>query len=152
MMTDESIRAMRRMRQRLGRTESTPRLLYLEGTYTPTYLGATTAGVTTYTVQAGFYTQIGRVVFFNGRVVWTAATGTGAAIVSLPFTSDPTTNMRYGVMLRVNGVTFANGSVEGNIQPNVAFFSMESPLTNAAPTAINVEAAGDVIFSGFFFV
>lgn len=138
--------------RRLDILEARTHILYDKGAYSPTYLGVTTAGTTTYTTQAGFYTRIGRVVFFNGRVVWTNATGTGVAIVSLPLTPDSTTNMRYGVMQRVNAVTFANGSVEANIQPGLAFFSMESPATNVAPTAVNVEAAGDIIFSGFFFV
>ena len=91
---------------------------YAKSTYTPTYLGLTTPGVTTYTTQAGFYTQIGRVVFFCGRVVWTAMTGTGTASVSIPLTSDATTNMRYFIGVYPTNVTFANGSIAGTIAPN----------------------------------
>ena len=125
---------------------------YAKSTYTPTYLGLTTPGVTTYTTQAGFYTQIGRVVFFCGRVVWTAMTGTGTASVSIPLTSDATTNMRYFIGVYPTNVTFANGSIAGTIAPNSAFFQMNSPATNAAGTPIAMEAAGDLIFAGFFFV
>lgn len=124
--------------------------LYLEGTYTPTYLGATTAGATTYTTQVGFWTRTGRVVYFNGRVIWTAATGTGVAIISIPFTTANVTDMRYAIALRTDGLTFANNNVVGSLAPNVAAFSMTSLLTNAAPTNVNVEAAGDVIFTGWF--
>src|SRR5689334_9470332 len=137
--------------KRLSDLETRTRLLYAKGTYTPTYLGASTAGITTYTTQAGFYTRIGRIVFFNGRVVWTAATGTGTAIISLPFTSANTSEMHYALAVRTNGVTFANGNLVARISPNAAVFQMDSLLTNAAPTAVSVEAAGDVLWGGFFF-
>lgn len=124
-------------------------ILYDKGTYTPTYLGATTAGTTTYTTQDGFYTRIGRWVFFHGRVIWTAATGTGSAIVSLPFTSANVTGMRSVALVYPTNVTFANGSIAAQIAPNTAFFTMNSPATNAGGTAVVVEAAGDLIFGGF---
>ncbi len=120
-------------------------------TYTPTYDGST-PGATTYTTQVGFYTQIGPIVFFNGRVTWTAAAGTGNAQISLPFTSKNTTNMRYSLSVYPLNVTFTNGSIAPTIAPNVAFFTMNSPATNAAGTAVAVEAAGDVIFSGWYSV
>lgn len=120
--------------------------------YTPTYLGASTAGTTTYSTQVGWYTRFGRRVDFNGRVIWTNATGTGTAIVSIPFTSDATANMRHTVGVYTTNVTFANGSVQAHIAPNTAFFVMLSPATNAAGTAIAVETAGDIIFSGFFYL
>ena len=122
---------------------------YQESTYTPTYDGAT-PGTTAYTTQAGFYTRIGRVVYFNGRVTWTNATGTGEARVSIPFTSSSTGNMRYSLAVYPINVTFANGSVVGQIPNNVAFFNMNSPATNAAGTGLTVEVAGDIIFAGWF--
>jgi hypothetical protein len=123
-----------------------------DGTYVPTYLGASTAGVTTYTTQDGFYARFMNVVFFNGRVIWTAATGTGTAIISLPFTSQNTSGKRYAISVSTTNVTFTNGSIQAAIAPNVAFFSMVSPATNAAGTAVAVEAAGDIIFSGWYCV
>lgn len=149
-MDDMFVRQFRKLRKRTSKLETKAWILYQESTYTPTYLGATTAGVTTYTTQVGFYTRIGRVVFFNGRVTWTAATGTGVAIISTPFTTANVTDMRYAISLRTNGLTFANNNVIGSLALNSAAFSMTSLLTNAAPTDVNVEAAGDVIFSGWF--
>lgn len=58
---------------------------YAVGTWTPTYVGGVTPGVTTYSVQVGTWTRLGRAIFAYGRVVWTAATGTGNAHVSLPW-------------------------------------------------------------------
>lgn len=125
-------------------------IYYDKGTYVPTYLGATTAGATTYTTQDGWYVRLGNLVFFHGRVIWTAATGTGSAIVSLPFTSQNTTGMRSIAVVYPTNVTFANGSIAAQIAPNTAFFVMNSPATNAGGTAVAVEAAGDLIFGGLF--
>lgn len=138
--------------RRLDQLEARSVMSYAKSTYTPTYLGSVVPGATTYTTQAGFYTKIGRVVFFNGRVTWTAATGTGVASISIPFTSDATTNMRYSVAVYPLNVTFANGDLIGLIAPNSAIFQMNSPATNAGGTAVAVEAAGDLIFAGFFYV
>jgi hypothetical protein len=152
MSTEQFARKIDQILKRLDDLEAQSKINYIKGTYTPTYLGATSAGVTTYTTQVGFYTKIGRVVFFCGRVIWTAATGTGSAIVSIPFTSDPTTNMRPTVTIYPTNITFANGSITSHIAPNTAFFVMLSPATNAAGTVVAVEAAGDLIFAGWFIV
>lgn len=140
-----------RIENLLDALESRSFINYRKGTWVPTYLGATTPGVTTYTTQVGFYTRLGRLTVATGRVTWTAATGTGVAIISLPFTSINTTDMRYAIPLWTSGVTFANNNIVGTLAPNVSAFSMASLLTNAAPTNVNVEAAGDVIFTVIYF-
>lgn len=142
-------RQLRDILDRLERLEKSD-LGPVAGTYVPTYLGASAAGTTTYTTQDGFYVRVGSLVFFHGRVIWTAATGTGTAIISLPFTSQNTTGMRSIAVVYTTNVTFANGSIQASIAPNTAFFSMLSPATNAGGTALAVEAAGDIIFGGFF--
>lgn len=148
-MDSDTARKLRQLEQWIARLETKPGPLWQRGTYTPTYDGVT-PGTTTYTTQAGFWRRVGDVVFFNGRVAWSAATGTGAAVISLPFASQNTTNMRYAPAVYVTSVTFANGAVQAAIVPNSAVFSMSSALTNAAPTAVNVEAAGTIDFSGWF--
>ena len=60
---------------------------YEEGTWTPTAVGATTAGTTTYTTQTGVYTKIGRQVTVTARLSYSAMTGTGVLnLGGLPFT------------------------------------------------------------------
>lgn len=54
---------------------------YVQGSFTPTLFGASTAGVTTYTLQVGEYTQIGNIVFFALDVAASAATGTGNVVI-----------------------------------------------------------------------
>lgn len=129
-----------------------PSEIYEEGTYVPTYLGATTPGTTTYSIQVGRYLRLGSLVYFRGRVDWTAATGTGTAQVSLPFTTVNDTSGHGAISLYTINVTFANGSVQGIVAPNVAFFTMLSPATNAAGTVVAMEAAGTIIFSGRQFI
>lgn len=61
--------------------------------FTPTLLGASVAGTTTYSVQQGYYIRIGDLVFATVDISISAATGTGnATIGSLPFTSNSSTN------------------------------------------------------------
>jgi len=75
---------------------------YEEGTFTPTVFGSTTAGTTTYLVQAGNYTKIGRMVHITLIVQYSSATGTGTyRIGGLPFSSDNglTENYSVGSML-----------------------------------------------------
>lgn len=138
---------LRRVRSRLTRTETKPTWLYLEGTYVPTYLGATTPGVTTYTLQAGFWIRTGRLVTCWGAVVWTAATGTGVATISLPFTATATANTNFSGSVRVSNVTFANGTPQVQFGASATGWTMNSPLTNAGGTNVAVEAAGNIIWT-----
>ncbi len=125
---------------------------YDVGTFTPAYSGLTTAGVTTYTTQQGRWVRIGAAVFFTASIVWTAATGTGLAQFSLPFTTINTANQNYAIMVRTEAVTFANGSVQGLVLPNSAVMFLSSPITNGASTLSNVEAAGNIVYTGTIFV
>jgi hypothetical protein len=60
---------------------------YEEGTWTPTYIGATTAGTTSYATQTGRYTKIGRQVTLHFDLDVNSADGTGNALIGgLPFT------------------------------------------------------------------
>lgn len=115
--------------------------------YTPTYLGATTPGTTTYSLQAGFYIRIGNLVICWGAVVWTAATGTGTALISLPFTSTATTNANFSGSVRCSSVTFANGTPQVQFAASSAAWQMLSPLTNAGGATVAIEAAGNLIWT-----
>jgi hypothetical protein len=62
---------------------------YEEGTFTPTIVGASTAGTATYANQIGKYTKIGDRVLINIYLQWSGGTGTGNMNISgLPFSSD----------------------------------------------------------------
>lgn len=143
------LRRLAALEKRVGTIEVTEKLNYTPQTsYTPTYLGGTTAGVTTYTLQVGSYLQLGGLIVARGQVVWTASTGTGNAQVSLPVA--PTTG-NYSGSLRLSAVTFANSAPELTLSAGNAFFTMDSPLTNAAPTAVAMEAAGNIVWTVAYF-
>lgn len=140
--------------RRLDQLEAASRVRYSKsaaGAYLPTYFGATTAGVTTYTTQTGDWSLIGRVAFVSGRVAWTAATGTGAARVGLPGNLVPAADSVGTVW--TNLVTFANSGIQCIVQQSgggvLRFFS---PLTNAASTELAIEAAGEIRFAIWYFI
>src|SRR5947207_5568197 len=110
-MNEAIARQIEDIQRRLDQLEATSTIYYAKGTYLPTYLGTTTPGVTTYTTQEGYYTRIGNLVFVNGLVVWTAATGTGSGLISLPFILDVNRPRATGAV-RTSAVTFANGSIQ----------------------------------------
>jgi hypothetical protein len=61
---------------------------YEQGTFTPTAVGGTTAGTTTYVGQVGHYTKIGRQVTVTIYLQYSAMTGTGPLqIGGLPFST-----------------------------------------------------------------
>lgn len=145
----ELLRELRTLKQRVAAIEVIERLTYTPLTsYTPTYLGGTTAGVTTYSLQSGAYLQIGPLVIVRGQVVWTAATGTGNAQVSLPFAPGAG---NYAGSLVLSAVTFANSAPELLVSAGNTFFVMQSPLTNAAAATVQMEAAGNITFTVAYF-
>jgi hypothetical protein len=83
---------------------------YEEGTWTPTVYGGTTAGTTTYSVQRGFYTKIGRAVTITFDVGYTAATGTGGLYIGgSPFTSSALGNgAQYMGSVMTNNLNMPN--------------------------------------------
>lgn len=122
---------------------------YSKGSYTPTLVGGTTAGTTTYTFQDGRWRRVGPLVFVWGQINWTAATGTGEQRYSLPFAA---VSLNFTGSQRLSGVTFANGSVELLCSPPNSYFVLDSPLTNGATTRVQMEAAGQTIWSFFYLV
>jgi len=135
----------RRTERRIGQTEVIERP-GVASTYTPTYLGLTTAGTTTYSLQSGNWVRLGPIVIASGIVIWTAATGTGNAIISLPFTSDATYGDARG-SLWTDSVTIGAFTPYALLNANNAYFRLFTPANNAASTAIAVEAAGDIRFT-----
>lgn len=142
------LRRLSAIEQRLGRLvgESTA---YSFGTYSPTYLGGTTAGVTTYSFQNAAWTQIGKVLMARGQVVWTASTGTGNAQIGLP---TAVSGGNHTGALYLNSVTFAAGAPELLAISGNSFFTMGSPASNAVPTVVQMEAAGNIIFTLVYIV
>jgi len=125
---------------------------YQEGTFTPSYDGVT-PGTTTYTTRVGAYVRKGNEVTAVGRLTWTAATGTGVAVLGgLPFTSRNTASLRYPVTLWISAVTFGGSFAMALMAENATVFTLYTTTTNAASTQLNVEAAGDIAFMVTYFL
>ena len=72
---------------------------YEEGTWTPSLVGGTTAGTTTYSGRSGLYTKIGNRAWVQFDANVTNMTGTGNLIINnLPFTSAAGTAQRSSAM------------------------------------------------------
>jgi hypothetical protein len=129
---------------------------YEEGTWTPFIKGASTAGTGTYSVQAGTYTKVGRVVYFQGRLTWSAHTGTGdMQIGGIPFTSLSTTDSNspcnFGY---INNLSLsASGVLTGFVFPNTNDVGLyQYPAGGGAAGSVAIDTAADIIFSGTYFV
>lgn len=120
--------------------------------YTPTYLGSSTPGTTTYSTQSGWYTRIGPIVFVTGTLVWTNATGTGNVRILLPFTSSNTSAQRHAGAVYIESVTFANGSIQAVNFANNNTLRLYSPATNAGSTELSIETAGTIVFSIWYMI
>lgn len=116
--------------------------------YTPTYNGAT-PGSTTYTTQTGRYMRVGLFILVRGILVWTAASGTGNAQISVPVAAGTGKGGAVG-FARLNNVTFAAGTPIAFMAAGNSYFELSSPATNAAETVVQVEAAGNIQFEVWY--
>lgn len=89
------------------------------GTWTPAFQGSGTAGTFTYTAAtAGYYTKIGNLVWFGGRVTISA------------ISVAPTTNMRIsGLPFTVKSDTVNSGAVTFGFISNLDFSANAIQLT-----------------------
>lgn len=98
-------------------------------TWTPTLIGESTAGTTTYTTQTGYYTRIGNIAIVQFSISISAATGTGNVLIGgLPFT--------------ISGSSFSTGSISTG---NVTFPSGKTCLMlngNAGTSNFHILASG----------
>ena len=126
---------------------------YEEGTFTPTIVGATTAGTGTYIAsgQVGRYTKIGNRVYFSAYLSWTAHTGTGSMRISgLPFTSNATVNSQSPLAIIVDSIALtASNTAAAWVGTNSTQASLyQMPVGGGAIANMAMDTAGTVIVSG----
>ncbi len=121
--------------------------------WTPVVVGSTVAGVGTYTTQLGEYSRIGKVVFFECSLTWTAHTGTGnLGIGGLPLVSanngitSPVTIFWRDFTLAV--ATNKLLAVVVDNSDSIALFE----IAGASTTNLPMDSAGQIRLSGFYFV
>ncbi len=116
-------------------------LVGTSGTFTPTLIGGSTAGSTTYVNQNGYYTRIGNLVYVTANINISAATGTGIVTLGgLPFTIK---NQTAGY---TNGTIFWNGGASWTFPTGGTSLSV---LGTTNTTVLNVWAGGSAVAGGF---
>ena len=130
---------------------------YEEVEFTPIAIGGTTAGVGTYTEQAGRAIKIGRVVNFFINISWSAHTGTG----TLEFFNFPFNGATSGPRFLPVSINQFVGPPPGAGKERIAFFDSSlvriqlrefdpATGTTGAPTGSAMSATGSFYFSGSY--
>jgi len=134
----------------LPTTGGTPATLnwYEEGTYTPVMTGSIVAGTATYSVQTGNFTRIGRMVFVQAQLTWSAHTGSGNMSISLPYTCA---NLKFSP----NIIDYQNLTITGialiESQPSTATCVLfSSPTTGGSVVTLAFDTAASIYFSLFY--
>lgn len=114
------------------------------GTFTPTAIGTSTAGTTTYSTQAGYYRRVGAFVYTIWDIGGSAATGTGNwQFGSAPFTNaNSSNNVGWGAGIFL--ITASWGTSKTNagaaIQPNTTTGNFQT-CANGSNTGANIVMA-----------
>jgi len=122
---------------------------YEEGTWTPAV-----GGNATYHGQTGFYTKIGRVVFFEGEMVINVlGTGSVSTISGLPFTSKSGGISVFPVYFGDLAVNMIN--VVGMVDPNATTIKFYGMAAAGGGMGANINLFGNatqVDFSGHYII
>lgn len=118
--------------------------------YTPVISGTTVAGAGTYTAQVGYYVKTG--VFVNGHVFlnWSAHTGSGNFLISIPFAAKNIANLSQAISVgEPNGIALTAGNViSGYIAPGASNISLsQSPTGGGASSAVPLDTSASIILS-----
>jgi len=123
---------------------------YEEGEWTTGIaFGGGVVGIT-YSLQAGLYTKIGRMVIATGIVSLSAkGTSTGAAtITGLPFSSINDNAATNAISIRFGNITFAN-ILQGHINANAAVVSLGEVTEAGVVTSIDNSNFADNSYLSF---
>ena len=116
---------------------------YEEGTFTPTMLGTTLAGVGVYGTQSGSYTKIGNLVTVSVYFDWTSHTATGnMRLGGLPFATNATANSISSVSFGyVNNVALtASNILTGFTSTGNTFIDLyQTPTGGGTSTLVPVD-------------
>jgi hypothetical protein len=126
---------------------------YEEGTWTPTVIGLTSAGSGTYSTQTGTYAKVGRLVFVQAYISWTAHTGTGSmAFAGLPYTPaavNPSATISYprNIATSVGTVLLGLGTVG---QAYIRAF--EYVVGGSDPNPVAIDTSAEIVYSMMYMV
>lgn len=122
---------------------------YEEGTFTPVIYGDSAAGTGTYSVQRGYYTKVGNIVFFNLVLAWSAHSGTGGFRIS---------GFPYSIIagsFPVCSVLSSDLTYSGELKAELLWLSatltnmrLVSQSNGAATTDVAIDTSGTLKISG----
>lgn len=154
-------RQLRDLSDRLERLEKTD-VGSITSTWTPAFAGTGTAGTFTYSVQVGYYTVIGPLVFIQFHVSISAisvAPTTNMTITGLPFTPSAVTNSHHGVVFTtISNFNYAANAIEltARIPPSdpriFLFEAFDNIATVNAPAANFTNASCTLMGVGFYMI
>lgn len=124
---------------------------YEQGTFTPVLEGTTTSGTGTYSYNAGEYTKIGDLVWFNIAMSWTAHTGTGnMRFAGLPFTTDDSREQTCAV--RPQNITSpANTIIQAEINNDSTIIRLYSQtIAGSVVNALAMDTVGVIWITGVY--
>jgi len=133
---------------------------YVEGDWTPTLRGATTAGTFTYSVQQGKYTKIGRLVTVHANVIVASVSGSPAGaleVAGLPFSAGGGISVYGPFLLYHFGITSSKDYSSLSINTGQNYFSSAGGALGVDGTqteipASNVGASDYLRFTATFIV
>lgn len=121
---------------------------YEEGTFTVTVAGNTSAGVGTYIGRAGKYTRVGDRVYFSAIVAWSAHTGTGSMVLTLPIAGSGGGGGGEALSVILTDIVFTG--IPGAFIGSATQVYFCDSLSNSAVAYLQLEAAGQVQVSGHY--
>ena len=125
---------------------------YEEGTWTPTMVFSGGAGSLSYGTQTGLYTKIGRVVYFNMRLIFNKGTASGTLdnITGLPFTTAGSNN---GGGVYIDGMSLLTGACQYNASGTLLYIYMSTTGNSNSINATSMATSGNTLsVSGFYLI
>lgn len=126
---------------------------YEEGTFTPTVVGASTAGTATYVNRSGRYTKIGNRVYCQIWIEYNSHTGTGGTrIDGLPFTSNSTLYSWNAVTVYLDNIALTASHVaQAYVERNATYIVLQSyPTGGGAVVNVSIDPAGNILLTGHY--
>ena len=122
---------------------------YEEGTWTPQIKGSSSNPTVTYSVQSGYYTKIGNIVYASAYLSWSSISGgSGEFVVNMPFVGAGDNSRGVGSVPYNTGVNFNQYGlcVHSNIgSGNCYFIKVDTQQKYSSYVAVS-----DVTASGVF--
>lgn len=164
-MTDPNVlRRLERLEKEIERLTTLERPEYVSGaaaTWTPSFVGTTTAGTFTYSVRLGYYTRIGNVVNVWGNLavatIPVAPTG-NVVITGLPYTAQNTANL-FGVITVAYAHNFnytaAAIALHGRVNPNLTYIYLSESFDSGGAVDIppgSILTTTQLVFGGSYLI